>query len=158
MSERPDELHGDELGEVDEAELREAERLALAIDGRDHSDAPRDALEAGLLLRVLNAEPLSEERARAIESDALGAVRLRPRRRALLWSSLSAALGLAALSVLVWSERAEPAAHLPTPPVELLAAQASALSGEVSREYPLELSAYRREVWRAARSGSEPQP
>lgn len=148
-------LHDNELGEVDEAELEQAERLARALDERAESAAPEDALEAALLLRVLNDGELSDERARALAPEVLRSVRVQSRRSRLVWSLLSAALGLGALLVVLRLDRRDqPVARLPEPSVDLLTSQASLLSGEKTAEYPRQMAAYRQQVWTALHSAS----
>jgi hypothetical protein len=145
----------DEEREVDEAEQLEAERLARALDERAESAVPEDALEAALLLRVLADGELSDARADELEAEVLQSVRVRPPQRALVWSTLSAALGLAALVLVLWFDRRQPPlVRLPEPSVDLLAAQAALLSGEPSVEYPRQMAAYRQEALVALRAGS----
>jgi hypothetical protein len=154
-----DPLSHDDLGEVDEAELLEAERLARALDERAEPDASEDALGAAALLRVLNDGELRDERARLIEREVLDNVRARPPRRALVWSALSAALGLTALGLVLWFDQPERAfAELPEPSVELLSSQASALTGVPDGDYAAQMAAYRQRVWRSVRSGAEVNP
>lgn len=155
MTDRPDE----ELGEVTAAELLEAESLARALDARAAQNLPDDALETALLLRVLGDGQLPRDRAAALESEILGSVRTRPFRRKVLFSSLSAALGVATLVLVVWlDQRSTLLARLPEPSVDLIAAQAAHLSGTPGSEYPRQMAAYRQAVWAALRADTGVAP
>jgi hypothetical protein len=162
MTPRPDDMDDELFGEpIDPSEQLEAERLARALEGRSERNAPQDALETGLLLRVLEDNALSPEREQAILDELLSApVREQPRRRAWGWSLLWAGLGLSALSVLVVVDRglvgssAPPiAASLPEPSLELLRAQAAGLGGVQDPAYAAAKAEYRREILSSVRGG-----
>ncbi len=123
----PDELDP----EPTEAELREAEALARALDdGRAHAHLPADAWQAALLLR--SDHPIPEPR------DELALARRRRMRRG-VWAG---AIALAATVVLaVGLNRG--GADLPRPSASLLAAQASA-SSDGGRTLEREMRTHRR--------------
>jgi hypothetical protein len=155
VTDRPD----DELGEVSRAELLEAESLARALEARVARNVPDDALETAVLLRVLGDGQLPGDRAAALESEILDSVRPRPRARRVLLSSLSAALGLATLVLVLWlDQRSTLLARLPEPSVDLIAAQAAHLSGTPGSEYPRQMAAYRQAVWAALRADTGGAP
>lgn len=162
MTQRPEDWDPELLGELDPAEQLEAERLARALDGRAERSAPTDALEAGLLLRVLEDRELSPEREHALLAELMerpmpGPVR--KRQRWFGWSLLWAGVGVSALAALLlvdrgWlGESAPPAsAALPEPSLELLRAQAAGLGRAGAPEYASAMADYRRAVLSSFRS------
>jgi hypothetical protein len=131
-----------------EAELREAELLARALEGpdgpgRDLSPV-EDALGAAYLLRGSRRMELGELRARAVQE------RIWPRRsRALSAAAVLLAAAAAAAAIVLWPRRA---AELPAPSVQLLRAQlAAARPGEQATIDPLaaEMSGYRAQIYGA---------
>jgi hypothetical protein len=131
-----------------EAELREAELLARALEGPDEPGRDLspidDALGAAYLLRGSMRLELGERRARAM----LG--RIWPRRsRARSAAALLLAAAAAAAAIVPWPRRA---AEFPAPNVQLLRAQlAAARPGEPATVDPLaaEMSGYRTQIYDA---------
>jgi hypothetical protein len=108
-----------------EAELREAELLARALEeaARPERDVDpvEDALGAAWLLRASRASELSELRARAVLERAWPARRWRIRARA-----AAAVVGAAAAAAAIVAVLPRGPAKLPPPPVPLLRAQLAA--------------------------------
>lgn len=147
------------LEEADTEEREEAARLALALEGRSVREVPEEALEAALLLRVMEDGELSSERAAAIleelERTAPGQTE---RTRRLPWPWLVTALGMCALGVVIGLDRlgssAPPrAAFLPEPSIELLASQATRFDGPETAEYRMRMAEYRERVFASLRGG-----
>jgi hypothetical protein len=156
VTSRDDDFDPELLDEpIEPAEQLEADRLARALDERAEREPPRDALEAGFLLRVLHDGGLAPEREKAI-LDELLRVTPRPRtpsRRGFPWTFLFAGLGVSALAVVLVLDRtltsgsAPPVAlSLPQPSVELLEAQAAGLTGQKDSKYTAAMADYRRDV------------
>src|SRR6267142_2991549 len=128
-----------------EAELREAELLARALEGPDEPGRDlspvEDALGAAYLLRESRRMQLGELRARAVQK------RIWPRRsRARSAAAVLLAAGAAAAAIVLWPRRA---AELPAPSVQLLRAQlAAARPGEPATIGPLaaEMAGYRAQI------------
>lgn len=124
--------------EPTEAELREADALARALDGRrGDPELPDDALGTAAFLRYAkDGGALDADQAEAILADALA--RARPPRARPTWRwRVFGALGLAATgAVLVFIVARAPigdaANALPAPPRALLEAQIDAAGGRVA--------------------------
>jgi hypothetical protein len=124
--------------EPTEAELREAEALARALDGgRGVREMPDDALGTAAFLRYAkDGGALDADQARAILADALA--RARPPRARPAWRwGIFGALGLAATGaalvlILARAPIGDAADTLPAPPRALLEAQIDAAGGRVA--------------------------
>jgi len=119
----------DEETEPTPDELREAEALARALDGRSSATpAPQDALETAALLRYArDGGALAPERERALAARVRAT--WRSRRARVLTSALAGSLALAA-SLLLLLRTSSPALDVPAPPLTLLSAQARAAARE----------------------------
>jgi hypothetical protein len=121
-------------------ELREAEALARALEGRD-ADAPADALETAALLRASRNAELSEVRARAVRA------RIAPRARHWHWMApLGLAAATAATVIVMIAHRRQMPAMIPVPSAALLAAQAEAARPKGGTLLEREMVTYRQQV------------
>jgi hypothetical protein len=132
-----------------EAELREAELLARALEGPAPGTDPaavEDALGAAWMLRASRHAELSELRARAALERAW------PKRRWPVRARAAAALAAVAAAIAIFALRPRGPAELPAAPVPLLRAQlAAARPGAGAALAPLEkeMAAYRRQLYAA---------
>jgi hypothetical protein len=143
----------DEERPATEAELREAELLARALEDREgpgSDPAPLDdALGAAWLLHSARSGDLGELRARAV----LARIWPAPSSRSRLRAAGAAAAALAAAAAFVAS-RARAPASLPAPPISLLRAQlAAARPGAPADLADLDrrMAEYRQTVYEALR-------
>jgi hypothetical protein len=124
--------------EPTEAELREAEALARALDrGRGDPEMPEDALGTAAFLRFAkDGGALDPDQARAILADALARARPPRARPAWRWRIFGvlglAAAGAAALLIVARAPIGDAADTLPAPPRALLEAQIDAAGGRVA--------------------------
>jgi hypothetical protein len=158
----------DEQPSPSDEELREAAALAAALEGQQgHGGArgeaaapPADALETAALLRhtrgPIAVPPAHEPIAAAQVRPALAARGAGRRRRARVWIATSLLAPAAAAAWLLFAtalpRRAAPphAPSVPTPPADLLAAQAQATRGGAQASaalaaLDLKMRAYRRQ-------------
>jgi len=145
--------------DIDEHELREAEALARALErGSATDELPDDALEAAALIRYSrDGGALAKGREDVLLQDVLAAadrVGRREARRAPGWRWLFGALGLAAVTALLFlivraPEIPAPTA-LPAPGPRLLEIELARLEdAEAEPRFDSEMRAYRGEVYAA---------
>ncbi len=146
--------------EFDEAELREAEALARALErGSADEELPEDALQSAALIRYgAGGGVLREEREDAILEEVLAAadrVRARPKAAAVpWWRWLFGAAGLAAVTalllVILTSGEAGAPTALPSPDARLIEAQLARIEDRsADARFDEAMQSYRGDVYAA---------